>query len=492
MKTHPLRCKLRELDLNDQGKRPVLVERLSEYYANLEIDPSESEWLDADNGGACLPLVHPITINMLWEAISTLTQSVCELNSRLSQSDTNNSQTSLVSVCSYPSTNSTFTKPLNTTTSTSACSRSNSLTAPVPSPITSADESTPPCPVDVNTPCGPQLPANTGFTWIHHKRTAKKKTSGLPTESSNQSINLYNRFAQLETDVNFENATISTPQNHDVPPPQIKEKQQPTRRGPAKPQPTHSGPAQLQPPRRGHVQLENMNFQQQTHIHRQTQQQQQSPLPETTSRQQQTEQQQQEQRNMNIVPGIKTYAQITSDKEITTIVTDSLCRSIRVRKFNDFLDSSKQKVNINKFPGATAKQIRHYAQYTLNEDHPDQVIIVAGTNDVAYDYGKGNANPNEIAERILNIARDCRKKAVQHIHISSIIQREFYKFRPIIDKINQILRTKCCEEKFFFIDNSNIYTTDLVDGVHLNDLGNGKFISNLLHNCSSYNPYLAN
>ena len=41
-----------------------------------------------------------------------------------------------------------------------------------------------------------------------------------------------------------------------------------------------------------------------------------------------------------------------------------------------------------------------------------------------------------------------------------------------------------------YIDNSNIYTGDLDDGVHLNYEGNKKFISNLLNCCTTYNPFL--
>jgi lysophospholipase L1-like esterase len=167
-----------------------------------------------------------------------------------------------------------------------------------------------------------------------------------------------------------------------------------------------------------------------------------------------------------------------------------MCRSIRVRTFNASLDPDKQRVNINKFPAATARQIRHYAHYALDEDHPSQVIIVAGTNDVAYDTNSSGADPEIIAERIMDIARDCRSKNVKDIHVSSIMPRREYRYRSTIDQINTILRRKCDQEHFYYIDNANIYTGDLDDGVHLNYEGNQKFISNLLNCCSSYNPYL--
>ena len=77
-----------------------------------------------------------------------------------------------------------------------------------------------------------------------------------------------------------------------------------------------------------------MNFQQQTHIHRSTnqqKQQQQYMLPEPKQQQQKIQHQEP---NIIVVPGNKTYDQATSTKEVTTIATDSLCRSIRVKQFN--------------------------------------------------------------------------------------------------------------------------------------------------------------
>ena len=53
-----------------------------------------------------------------------------------------------------------------------------------------------------------------------------------------------------------------------------------------------------------------------------------------------------------------------------------------------------------------------------------------------------------------------------------------------------MLRLKCREEGFYFINNDNIYMNDLVDGLHLNHVGNLKFMRNLLKCCPSYNPYL--
>ena len=101
-------------------------------------------------------------------------------------------------------------------------------------------------------------------------------------------------------------------------------------------------------------------------------------------------------RQTNIVPGLKTYSEAVKEIKTTTIVSDSMCRSIRVREFNNKL--TNEKVIINKYPAAHAKQILHYSNYTLTHDKPDTLIIMAGSNDVSYDMKDGNtSNPEEIA-----------------------------------------------------------------------------------------------
>ena len=195
-------------------------------------------------------------------------------------------------------------------------------------------------------------------------------------------------------------------------------------------------------------------------------------------------------RQNNIVPGHKTYSQAVNQIKTTTIVSDSMCRSIRVRDFNNMLDRNTEKILINKYPAAHAKQILHYSNYTLMNDKPDNLIIMAGSNDVSYDSKDGNtADPEAIATRIIEIGTNARRHGVSRVFINSIINREGYFYNRIIKKLNLILRLKCNTEQFYFIDNSNISLTDLSDGLHLNSNGNNIFIHNLLNCCESYNPY---
>ena len=177
-------------------------------------------------------------------------------------------------------------------------------------------------------------------------------------------------------------------------------------------------------------------------------------------------------------------------QELTSIVSDSMTRSIKVNYFNSHLDMRKECVKISKFPAAHARQIRLYSQYTLQVDRPTHLIIVAGTNDVAYDMSSGSAKPEEIAGLILNIARDAKEEGVKDIFISGLMGRRGLQFYDIISEINIILRLNCIREDFIFINNDNILLHDLSDGLHLNQKGNTKFINNLLQCCHSYNPYL--
>ena len=180
----------------------------------------------------------------------------------------------------------------------------------------------------------------------------------------------------------------------------------------------------------------------------------------------------------------------TPQPEITSIVSDSMTRSIKVQHFNSYLDNQTELAKISKFPAAHANQVRLYTQYTLQMEKPTQLIINAGSNDVSYDTYTGHADADIIADRILNIARDARKAGVRTIYISGLMVRRGKQYISIIKQINHKLISQCMIEQFHFIDNSNILLGDLCDGLHLNPKGNMKFVYNLLQCCHSYNPYL--
>ena len=157
--------------------------------------------------------------------------------------------------------------------------------------------------------------------------------------------------------------------------------------------------------------------------------------------------------NTILRPGVKTYAKAAENITNTVIVTDSMCRSIRNTIFNSYLDTSKEQTTIHKFPGATASQIKHYSAYCFNENIPTNMMIVAGTNDVAYDMNNGIADPNTIANRVVEIAKQADSNGVKNIFIASIMKRKGEKYKCIIDDINLIIRIACMQNNFYFIDN---------------------------------------
>ena len=78
MKVPQLREKMDHLGINNRGKRPELVERLEEYYSNLQIDSERSEWLDGDSAEEMRVPAADIR-----QSIAMLTEAVCNMNAKL-------------------------------------------------------------------------------------------------------------------------------------------------------------------------------------------------------------------------------------------------------------------------------------------------------------------------------------------------------------------------------------------------------------------------
>lgn len=190
------------------------------------------------------------------------------------------------------------------------------------------------------------------------------------------------------------------------------------------------------------------------------------------------------------VPGRKTYAQVTDTVKTTSIVGDSTIRSINQRFFNRFIDQSKERARIYKYPGATAGMVNHYVKYTLEHDMPHQIIVCAGTNDILSD--REHADPSIIANRVADIARTCKTEGVNSVHISALMPMCSNRYQHIFRSVNNILKTICWEEGFIYIPHNNMYgRADLhADRLHLNINGTNKYIGDLLSHMESYNPYL--
>ena len=86
--------------------------------------------------------------------------------------------------------------------------------------------------------------------------------------------------------------------------------------------------------------------------------------------------------NLPIRPGVKSYSKAASNTKLISVVTDSMCRSIRNQHINSFVDQNVETLKFNKFPGAHARQIKHYSTWTITNDQPESIVIVAGANDL--------------------------------------------------------------------------------------------------------------
>ena len=134
---------------------------------------------------------------------------------------------------------------------------------------------------------------------------------------------------------------------------------------------------------------------------------------------------------------------------------------------------------LNKFPGAHARQIQHYSKWTIENDKPESVVIVAGANDLNYDK---NPSVEQISKRVLDIARQARQMRVRNVYICGITCRRNKSFDNITKEINLALRLVSTDEGFIFISNDNIFKSDLNDdGLHLNPGGTKKLMENILH-----------
>ena len=202
-----------------------------------------------------------------------------------------------------------------------------------------------------------------------------------------------------------------------------------------------------------------------------------------------------EQQQIKLVPGKKPYNRAHVSN--IAVVTDSMTNRIKARDFNRKL-GEEEKAIFSKFHGATAKAICHYAEYTIEEDSPKSIIILAGTNDISYAYGVGmEPDPYTISEHVMDIGRKAKRKGVESVYVSGIIRRRGRRYERIRKDINCMLERKCNEEGSCYVNHDNISLENLsFDGLHLNHMGTERLMQNLLKCCKStpyweqFNPYL--
>ena len=133
-------------------------------------------------------------------------------------------------------------------------------------------------------------------------------------------------------------------------------------------------------------------------------------------------------------------------------------------------------VIIKSVSGAKTFQMYDYIRPTVNET-PDEIIIHSGTNDFYH-----IKEPNDIAREIINLSNSI-KLLIKKVSISGIVPRnDKYEGKP--EEVNDILKTLCYENNFYFIShcNKDSYTNTNSKGHHLNYRG----IQNLKDNFLKY------
>ena len=178
------------------------------------------------------------------------------------------------------------------------------------------------------------------------------------------------------------------------------------------------------------------------------------------------------------IPGNSSYADLTKNGKKICILSSSLTKPINMNDFNNRLASG---VAIKRaHGGATASQLKYYAQATLKEDYPDRAIISVGTNNLT----KKDQTPLQIAEEIIEVVQTCRQGGVNEIYVSSITCRP--QFQEKINEINKLLEYYAGINNYMFIDNHCIGMEHLQrDKLHLNKEGIRILTNNFLNHVNS-------
>ena len=170
------------------------------------------------------------------------------------------------------------------------------------------------------------------------------------------------------------------------------------------------------------------------------------------------------------------------------IITDSTCSRFRHRDVAACINEQQESVVINKYPNAEAKEMRHYATYFLEKDKPDNLIIVSGLNDLLHHKDRSTANCNEIANNVVEIGREAKRRGVWRICISGLVKPKYDNCRIKVDEINSIISDYCKKEGFVYIDQNNIGRHDMGDMIHVGQQGMQKLMDNILNNLHTYKP----
>lgn len=173
------------------------------------------------------------------------------------------------------------------------------------------------------------------------------------------------------------------------------------------------------------------------------------------------------------------------------ILSDSMSGRVHIDQIKNNIDTNEESVIFKRYPGGTAEEIRHYASKPLHDTKPNQVIVVAGTNDIQRDVHPGSTvNEHHVVEDIMAIARSAREVGASKIFVSAVMVRHGQHYRNPVIRVNNLLERRCSEEGFFYMDQSDVTSSHISrDGVHLNFFGQTILKHNILSTFNTFNPY---
>lgn len=156
----------------------------------------------------------------------------------------------------------------------------------------------------------------------------------------------------------------------------------------------------------------------------------------------------------------------------TVLIGDSIVKNIQGWNLGK---EAGHRVLVKAFPGARMADMKHYIKPTLNHN-PAEIIIHCGTNDLK------EMEPKEVAEGIVDLAREVLQTNDTKVTISELVVRSDYLTNNKVKSVNKLLNKFCHQNKWDIISHSNISTNDLNrGGIHLSPKGNSLMFTNIVN-----------
>jgi hypothetical protein len=167
------------------------------------------------------------------------------------------------------------------------------------------------------------------------------------------------------------------------------------------------------------------------------------------------------------------------------IYSSSIAKKVNIKTLER--KYSKGSVELHGNPGQNVTSIAKFARVHLEKEEPgsyNTVMLIAGGNDLRQGQKTSSKELSYIANTVIDHALGYRlRHGIEHVCISSILPRRDIQFQVSRHKLNDMLRSACEENGFYFMENDNIILKNHIqagDGVHLNDEGNYLLEGNIL------------